>query len=99
MEPAAQIAHPAALAVPGLVTAPEKPGAQTVQAVTDVLPGPVVAMPRGQAVQLAAPAEYAPAGHGVQEGATPPAHAQLKSAAALTREATPKLPGVVQVKT
>ena len=50
----AQAAQPAALAVPGLVTEPAKPGAQTAQAATEGLPGPVVEMPGGHEVQLAA---------------------------------------------
>ena len=54
--PPAQSAQPAALTVPGLVTVPEKPGAQMEQAATDVLAGPAVEMPAGQAVQLTEPA-------------------------------------------
>ena len=56
--------QPAAAAVPGLVTAPKNPGAQAVQAATDVLPAaaPVVVTPAGHDVQLAEPAEaYEPA--------------------------------------
>ena len=50
--------HPAALLVPLFVTAPRVPGAQMVQAATDVLPATefVVQMPVGHAVQLVAPA-------------------------------------------
>ena len=67
-----QAEQPAALAVPELVTVPAKPGAQMVQAATEVLPAakPVVEMPRGQAVQLAAPAPaYKPAAHNAQDTA------------------------------
>jgi len=48
--------HPAALAVPGLVTAPKKPAAQIVQAATDTLPAAaaVIVTPAGQAVHSAA---------------------------------------------
>jgi len=55
--------------VPLPVTAPAKPGAQAVQAATDVLPVamPVVVMPVGQGVQAEAPAaDHVPAGHGTQ---------------------------------
>jgi hypothetical protein len=47
-----------ALAVPAPATAPAKPGAQMVQAAAEVWPAaePVVVMPVGQLVQLAAPA-------------------------------------------
>ena len=67
--PAAQIEQPAASGVPGLVTVPAKPGAQSVHALTDEPPAtpPVVVMPAGQGVQDAAPpAEKVPAGHGMQ---------------------------------
>lgn len=56
--------QPAAAEVPGLVTAPKYPGAQAVQAATDVLPAapPVVVTPAGHDVQLAELAEaYEPA--------------------------------------
>ena len=52
--PAAQAAQPAALAVPGDVTVPLKPGAQTVQAETAVLPAAEVETPAGQETQVAA---------------------------------------------
>jgi hypothetical protein len=50
--------QPAAATVPGLVTAPEKPGAQTVHAATDVLPAaePEVQTPAGHVTQVAAAA-------------------------------------------
>ena len=55
-EPAAQAVHPPALTVPGLVTAPKKPGVHTVHADTAALPAApdVVVTPAGQAVQPAA---------------------------------------------
>ena len=67
-EPAGQAAQPAAL--PGLETAPKNPRPHTVHAATEVAPvaAPAVVMPRGQAVQAAAPAEAEklPTGHGKQ---------------------------------
>jgi len=59
--PAPQAAQPAALSVPGLVTAPAKPGAQIVHAATEVLLvcEAVVVMPGGQLVQLVELAEAA----------------------------------------
>ena len=53
--PDGQIEQPAAASVPGLVTAPAQPGAQIVQAATEVLPvcEPVVYVPVGQAVHVA----------------------------------------------
>ena len=92
-----QLEQPAAFTVPAPVTEPENPGAQMVHAATDVLPvaEPVVYVPTGQAVQLAAPAAekkpglqavqaapsaYVPAMHGTQEGCAPEAeNAQLPS--------------------
>ena len=52
--PAAQAAQPVALTVPGDVTVPLKPGAQTVQAETAVLPAAEVETPAGQETQAAA---------------------------------------------
>ena len=51
--------HPAALSVPGFVTVPAYPGAQIVQAETDVLPAddPVVVTPAGHAMQDDEPEE------------------------------------------
>jgi hypothetical protein len=59
--PAPHAAQPAAESVPGLVTAPAKPGAQMVQAATEVLLvcEAVVEMPAGHCVQLGAPAAAA----------------------------------------
>jgi hypothetical protein len=63
--------QPAADAVPGLVTAPANPGAQVVQAETDVLPvaKPVVVIPAGQLEQLVEPDEdaYDAAAHGAHD--------------------------------
>jgi len=53
-DPAAHATQPAALDVPGLVTAPLRPGPQIVQAATVALPVDGVEMPVGQAVQPAA---------------------------------------------
>ena len=55
--PFGHAAQPVALAVPGLATAPYVPGAQTVHAITEVLPACTVQTPDGQLVQLAAPGE------------------------------------------
>ena len=52
--PAAQAAQPVALTVPGDATVPLKPGAQTVQAETAVLPAAGVETPAGQETQVAA---------------------------------------------
>ena len=52
--PGAQAAQPAAFVVPGDVTVPLKPGAQTVQAETAVLPAVGVETPAGQGTQAAA---------------------------------------------
>jgi hypothetical protein len=68
--PAKQIIQPEALIVPGSLTVPAYPGAQIVQAETDVLPvaEPVVVTPVGQVEQEAAPEdEYRPTAHGVQD--------------------------------
>ena len=54
--PAAQTAHPPAAGVPGLVTAPAYPAAQTLQAATEVWPEEAVPTPGGQLVHAAAPA-------------------------------------------
>ena len=56
--PAAQAVQPAAPDVPAPVTVPAKPGAQMVQAATEIWPvaEPVVKMPSGQAVHVIAPA-------------------------------------------
>ena len=53
-EPAAHEVHPAEFVVPEFVTVPAYPGAQMVQAATDVLPvaDPVVEIPTGQDVQM-----------------------------------------------
>lgn len=56
--PAGHAEQPEAARVPGLVTAPKNPGAQTVQAATDELPAaaPAVDTPLGQAVHAIDPA-------------------------------------------
>ncbi len=57
-EPAGHAAQPAALAVPGFVTTPAKPGAQVEHVERVVCPDaePVVKMPAGHLVQLESPA-------------------------------------------
>jgi len=63
-------AHPAEVAVPGLVTEPEKAAAHVVQAATDVLPRATVETPKGQAEQLVAPeAAKKPRSHAAQPAA------------------------------
>ena len=54
--PAGHAEAPAALVVPALEIEPKKPGAETVQAATDVAPAPL----------LAAVAVHTPAGHAAQ---------------------------------
>jgi hypothetical protein len=84
------------------VTAPKNPGAQAVQAATDVLPAapPVVVTPAGHGVQLAEPAEaYEPAAQ--LEHAKAPATAKEPAAQMLQpvancvpgRETVPAKPG------
>ena len=90
--------QPAAAAVPGLVTAPKYPGAQTEHAATDVLPAaePAVHTPAGHAAQLAAPAaaEKAPAGQSAQ----PSVPTAMKDPAAQAAQPAAKgVPGRVKV--
>ena len=58
--PAGQMVHPEALIDPGFVIVPAYPGAQIVQAETDVLPAddPVVVTPVGHAIQDEPDEEY-----------------------------------------
>ncbi len=99
--------QPAAVAVPGLVTTPKYPGAQAVQAATDVLPAaaPVVVTPAGHDVQLAEPAEaYEPAEqleHAKEPTATKEPAAQRLHPAANSvprRETVPAKPGAHAVQ-
>ena len=95
--PAPHAAQPAALSVPGLVTVPAKPGAQIVQAATEVLLvcEAVVVMPRGQLAQLVAlaEAEYAPAVHGKQRLAPAPEKQPAAQGEQLAAPAPEKEPG------
>ena len=53
-DPGAQIVHPAASFVPGLVTEPLKPGAHTVHSNTEALPPSDVEVPFGHETQFGA---------------------------------------------
>ena len=99
--------QPAAAEVPGLVTTPKYPGAQAVQAATDVLPAapPVVVTPAEHDVQLAEPAEaYEPAAQ--VEHAKEPATEKVPAAQRLQpvangvpgRETVPAKPGAHAVQ-